>query len=93
MSDNYTILIPDSPNYVPSEAAKREAVAHFKLLAPNADEVKVETSESIRFIDCGGNFERILCPDFATEIDTTWWWNQMNNESRSGFRLLPIEMP
>jgi hypothetical protein len=87
MSDNYTILIPNSPHYVPSESAQSEAVALFKSLAPDADAITAETSEHIQFFDCGENFERILCPDCASEINTTWWQERMNEEAGSGFRL------
>ena len=87
MSDNFTILIPASPGYVPCKEAQAQAVALMKAFAPNADEVKVETTEEIRFIDCGANFERVDCPDCGAEIAMDWWSECMSEEFSAGVRL------
>ena len=93
LSDNYTTLSPDSPHFVPPAWSQREAVALFKAIAPAADEVTAQASDSIQFFGCGGNFERILCSECANEIDATWWGHRMHEEAGSGFPLLPLEMP
>ena len=92
MSDHWTILIPDAPDYVPSAETQRQAVALFKEIAPNAADVRAEVSDDVRFIDCGSNFERIVCPDCGAEIELDWWTEQMDTESKNGCQLRPVEL-
>jgi hypothetical protein len=93
MSDNLIILIPESPRYVPSEEAQRQAVALFQQLAPNADTVKTVTSEAVQFVDCGENFEHVACPECTKEIDLAWWQSRMDEDYDSGFQLKPFTLP
>ena len=93
MSDNWVIVMPEAADYVPSEEAQRKAVALFKELAPSADEVKAEASAGIRFIDCGANLERVLCPDCGAEIEIDWWQDRMGQEAEAGFPLRRIPLP
>ena len=84
MSDNWIIIIPEAPDHVPSEDAQDRAVALFRSFAPDADEIKKEVSEAIRFIDCGGNFSRIVCPHCGKEVDQGWWDGAMDEEYAAG---------
>src|SRR4051812_44974053 len=93
MSDNWIIVIPETADYVPSEDAQWKAVALFKRLAPIADDVKAEASAGIRFIDCGANLERVLCPDCSAEIEVDWWQDRMDDEAEAGYPLRQIELP
>ena len=92
MSDNWIIVIPEVADYLPSEEAQRKAVALFKKLAPAADEVKAEATTGVRFIDCGANFERVLCPDCGAEIQMDWWQDRMGEEAEAGFPLRRIAL-
>ena len=93
MSDNWLILIPTSPEYVPSKAAQEGAVALFKKIAPEADEICVELSERPSFIDCGGNFQKIECPSCRNKLNTRWWSDWMSQEAELGFPLKPATLP
>jgi hypothetical protein len=94
MSDNWIILIPEQAGFVPPADKQQQALSRFRNLAPAADEVKIELSEKIRFVDCGSNFERILCPDCKKELDISWWQKQINEDFvDSDFQLLSRKMP
>ncbi|CAN5628319.1 hypothetical protein BH09VER1_BH09VER1_14490 [soil metagenome] len=93
MSDNWIIVIPEDPGYVPTEAAMEQAIELFERLAPEADEVNAEASENPRFIDCGANLERISCPDCGADIEVDWWQNKIEEESDEGFPLRSIVLP
>ena len=93
MSDNWIILIPESPDFVPAAEAQRCAVDLFRRIAPAADEVKTEVSDRPRFIDCGGNLERIACPDCGRELSFSWWEEVMDREAEAEFPLSPEVLP
>ena len=92
MSDNWIIIIPEKPDYVPSEQAQRKAVELFRKLAPDADEVNAEASAYVRFIDCGENLQRVLCPECAAQIEMDWWHARVAEEIEAGCPLRPIRL-
>ena len=93
MSDNWIIIIPQDPEFVPSKQAQESAILFFQELAPSADEIKVKLSDRIRFIDCGSNLDRIVCPDCAGELELEWWQDSMDEEYEKGFPLRPLSLP
>jgi hypothetical protein len=93
MSDNYIILIPESPTFVPAAAAQEKAAELFRKLTGTTSEIESETSQQIRFIDCGANFEKILCPKCLTEISIDWWQDWMSEEADADFPLRPTALP
>ncbi len=93
MSDHYVILIPDSPTYVPSKEAQERALALFREFTPNADTTSAEEFASVRFMDCGGNFETVACPDCGMELEQAWFGRAMGEDYEDGFRLSPIVLP
>jgi hypothetical protein len=92
MSDNWIIIIPEEAAHVPSEDAQERAVALFRHIAPQADEVKKEVSPEVRFIDCGGNLSRIFCPHCGAELEMDWWQEQMDEEVEAGFPIRNISL-
>src|SRR5205814_714796 len=62
MSDNWIALIPEDPRFVPERARQTRARDRLSEIAPGADEITIKASNKIRFFDCGGNFEQVLCP-------------------------------
>jgi hypothetical protein len=92
MSDNYIVLVPQQPEYVPPREAQKKALALMKELAPN-EEVQAQISKEIRFIDCGENFERVLCPECSAEIPHDWWSEQMGEEFENGVPLRKRVLP
>jgi hypothetical protein len=93
MSDNWIILIPEDPRHVPSPERQERARGRFAEIAPQADEVKVNVTENAEFFDCGGNFERIICPSCRTEVPTEWWQDRMDEDFAAGFKLARYPMP
>jgi hypothetical protein len=95
MSDKWIGIIPKDPEFVPSARAIGKAEVFMAEIAPNADEIRSEISEGVRFQDCGGNFMSIHCPVCDTEIDTEWWREQMDRDYHldSGFELKPLQLP
>ncbi len=93
MSDNWIIVIPENPEHVPTEDAQERAVALFRRIAPQADEVEKEMSEEVRFIDCGANLSRIVCPHCGAELEVDWWNDLMDEEYEAGFPLRVVSLP
>jgi hypothetical protein len=93
MSDNWIIVIPELPDSVPTEDAQQRAIALFKRIAPEAEKIKAQTTDAIRFIDCGENLERVSCPGCGNKIDIHWWQDRMQEEVGLGFPLRLIDMP
>ena len=93
MSDNWIIVVPEDPDYIPMEDAQDRAVALFRQIAPHADEVRKEVSHKIRFIDCGANLSRILCPHCRAELETEWWQDLMEEEFEAGFLFREVALP
>lgn len=93
MSDNWIFLIPHSPKHVPTEEKRRRALTRFTQFAPEADKIEETISDTVRFFDCGSNFERILCPSCRAEIPIDWWQDQMSGDGDSGFDLQFLPLP
>ncbi|MCD4687355.1 MAG: hypothetical protein K8S97_15610, partial [Anaerolineae bacterium] len=96
MADHYIILIPNNPAHVPDPAQQLAAEAFLREIAPEADHVRSATSDTVRFIDCGQNFEHIACPFCGERLDASGWWSQTmvsQYHHERGFRLEPITLP
>jgi hypothetical protein len=94
MSDNYVHIIPVQPGLVPDQERQQEAVLYFRSIAPTASEVSASTSDDLRFIHCGGNFERICCPFCKATIEVPLWHKWMNADyGAKGFTLTQHIMP
>jgi hypothetical protein len=93
MSENWLILIPKSPDYVPSKSAQDQAIALFKTIAPQANEVGAEVSERPRLIDCGANLQKISCPCCQKELNIDLWIDWVSQEAELSFPLKPVPLP
>lgn len=93
MSDNWIIVIPEDADYVPNDDAQARAVALFRQIAPHADKVKKEVSDEVRFIDCGCNLSRIVCPHCGAELEMDWWSDLMDEETEAGFPFREVSLP
>ena len=88
MSDNFIVLIPLDPRFVPDASRRETARRRFAAMAWGAAEVEMETLDETRFFDCGENFERVLCPSCRSEIPEAWWKARMSDDqSGETFRL------
>jgi hypothetical protein len=57
MSDAFVTIIPADPLFVPAPANQRDAVAIFSGIVAGADEISFDTSDDVRLIDAGSNWE------------------------------------
>ncbi|PKO16177.1 MAG: hypothetical protein CVU39_09120 [Chloroflexi bacterium HGW-Chloroflexi-10] len=78
MSDNWIILIPKEPNYIPEEILRENARKRLLEIAPDSDKVKIIVTEHISFFDCGANLDRISCPKCNAELPPGWWQEKMH---------------
>lgn len=93
MSDNVLKLIPTSPRHVPSSAASEQATAILRATFPSADDVRVQVSDQVRFVDPGANWGRVRCPFDATELSADWWQAAMDRALQNGFEDLSVTLP
>ena len=59
----------------------------------NHEEIKFEITDSIKFIDQGANFEKVLCNFCGTDIETTAWQNAMDRAFENNFNNLSFTSP
>jgi hypothetical protein len=93
MSDNFVIFLPRDPEFVPELSARQAAEALLRQLAPSAGEISCTVSEAVRFIDPGGNFESVTCPNCGADLGD-WWPEAMDAAyDGSGFPSLVTTLP
>jgi hypothetical protein len=93
MSDNWIVLIPQDPRVIPAPERRERALQVFRKLVPDAERVGMEVTDEVQFIDCGGNFERVLCPDCGEVLDHSWWSERVDDDFATGFQLKQFELP
>jgi hypothetical protein len=81
MSDNWLILIPTDPPYLPDTKAQHKALKVYKSFVSDESEVNINVTDAVVFVDPGTNLERILCPICHTTIDLDWWKEAMKAAS------------
>jgi hypothetical protein len=77
MSDTWVRFIPTDREYVPTPEAQARAVELLLSFAPDADEVEANASEEIQFIDCGGNWMGVACPECGSDAEP-WFADALN---------------
>jgi hypothetical protein len=90
--DTFLRLIPDDPARVPSATAREQALLLLRRALPAADDVTSQVTEEVRFVDCGDNFEAVLCPRCGADVGE-WWSVAMEAGQEQGFRDLRITTP
>ena len=94
MSDNFLIIVPQDPKYLPTLEIQQLVSGMVGSLVPDADEISIDASEHVMFFDAGVNFESINCPHCRSEIDMEWWSDQMEKDfDGQGFKLEPCALP
>lgn len=77
MSDHFLRFIPKDPAFVLDQA----------------DEVSVEATESVQFVDAGSNFESLSCPLCTADLDIEWWTESMERAFVGKLPELGVETP
>ena len=92
MSDTFLRIFPADPNFVPDPDRRRQAIELVSRAIVRRDEVTDELSEQVRFIDAGGNWEGVRCPNCGHDLDD-WWSGAMDRAWESRFADLFVETP
>jgi hypothetical protein len=93
MSDNWIVLIPEDPRFVPAAKLRTRARDRLAEIAPKTAEIELKVNDTVEFVDCGGNFERVVCPSCSSEIPIRWWQERMDEDYGEGFKLAAYETP
>lgn len=98
MSDSWITLVPRETGFVPSEDRQKAGLALFNSIAHDAEEVVIVNHPSIKFFDCGENFESVSCPHCQSKLDMDWWSETMeedtlDNASDGPFQLKAYTLP
>ena len=93
MSDNWIVLIPEDPRFVPDAVKQSRARDRFAELTLDAYRIEAKVSDKVEFFDCGSNFEHILCPACQSEIPVAWWQGRMEEDYGDGFKLAEYSTP
>jgi hypothetical protein len=73
--------------------ARERAAEMFRAIAPVAEEIENKVTVGVRFVDCGANFERVLCPICGKELEMEWWNEQMDKDFDGEFKLNSVRVP
>lgn len=92
MSDSFLKLIPTDPMYVPEKIRHDSVMGILRSYLPQSDEISIEVSDRIKFIDQGRNFERVICPLCNTELTIAQWQSFMNEAYKTHFKELVVTM-
>jgi len=93
MSAHFLVVIPKDPTASLPERA--DALRDTLAVIAGSNEARIKDFRRLQFIDCGENFERILCPACNTELATDWWGKQMDHcwDDETGFDLHAHALP
>jgi hypothetical protein len=91
MSENWTILVPVDPSFVPSEEQRQRSWHALVTYVPEAV-ARWETDEHPCFVDAGSNWSGVSCPHCGADLDE-WWSNAMDAAHESDFEHLEVRVP
>jgi hypothetical protein len=92
VSDDWTILVPTDPAYMPTQDQRDRAWHTVATFVPESSP-RWELSEDPVFVDAGGNWSGVRCPDCGAALDDEWWSTAVGVAYEGRFRDLHIEMP
>src|SRR5258708_1994787 len=92
MSDTFLRIIPTSPSYIPNKIRQSKA-QHLLEELFGKQEVEVQTTEEVEFIDQGQNFKTIYCNSCGQKIELEVWQNIMNVAYETKFENLIFHPP
>lgn len=82
MSDHFVRVIPTDPWLVPAPDAQRDMLLLLQRHVQDADDLTIWQADVPQFIDCGANFERVVCHACGTLL--TGWWQQAMDRAFGG---------
>jgi hypothetical protein len=94
MSDDWIVLVPEDPLFVPPLEKQFSARDRFAQIAPDAEEIKIYAGEGIQLFDAGENLMAIYCPSCKGQISVEWWLERVDEDNTgNGFELRPYPAP
>jgi hypothetical protein len=84
-------LIPTDPDYTVSHEKLQEIEKYLSSVFPNKG-IKVEQYDTIQFVDCGENFERVICGHCWDTVNIELWQSWMAKSYESGFKDRRVKM-
>jgi len=92
MSDSALRYVPTDPSYRPSAEAARDAELALNALLPSAEAIAARFSDAVLFVDAGGNWEGVRCPECGANAEG-WWSDAMCAAAETQFRQLMTIAP
>lgn len=92
MSDHIIKIIPTDPYYHIQGEEIYKIVDYLKATI-KADDIELKVYDTPKFIDCGSNLEKIVCPICSAVIDFDWWSTAMDAAWNSRFTELSVKLP
>lgn len=93
MSSDLLRLIPGDPTYVPPPDAVARARKLLRQQLPTAGTITSQSTEDVRFVDQGENFESVLCEFCGSELAPEWWQSAMDRAYETQFKDLSTLLP
>lgn len=81
MSDNFLRLVTTDPEALPQPGRIEKARDVVAKRLPGAEAVEVHRFDSVHFIDCGGNFESVLCPSCGADLLSDGVWTRLMDQA------------
>lgn len=92
MSDFITKIVPIKYDYIADEEQIQAAIMYIKEIVPDC-QIGAEVFETTQFVDCGGELEKIKCPDCGEDISFDWWGVAMDAATEKEFSNLSVKLP
>jgi len=86
-------LIPADPNFIPSESALDQAIAHLKSHLTPAETLDVELFEFPKFIAPNNRILGARCNMCGVALELNWWDSAMNDAWLSHHANLAVHLP
>jgi hypothetical protein len=92
MSDSILKLIPSIPSFIPNSTAQIALMEYLNSIFSNT-KIKISITNNIEFIDCGENFQEVVCPYCKQPLNMEWWGETMSILYEKHFIEAFFELP
>jgi hypothetical protein len=89
MSDTVLHIVPAEPVYRPSPSAAIAAEHLLRSFWPGCESITAVSSERIRFVDAGENWEGVACPQCGADAEA-WWSDAVSEAHESQYQSLIV---